>query len=300
MQKSSIITQCPSCETQFRVTPGQLKVANGQVRCGACLAIFCAVEYEQKPQSAEPTTQQKAKTRRVHEDETPDTFEKLDIELPISKEKTSPKPDKAVTNTSSATNLTKKDQEEIVKTVSAADVPTLTIEAEPVVLNRSNGAKASSPWWFIGCVLAILTLVAQHLWFNRGDLYWTHTYRPLYDTVCQHIDCQIPTRVNTAKITNQQFLIRPHSEIADAITIDIVLINEANHNQPYPALHIAFSDLKGRPVASRTLQPESYLDRSVVNLKSMPTHQPIQISLDLMSPGMRGINYQLELLAPAL
>ncbi|WP_415905305.1 zinc-ribbon and DUF3426 domain-containing protein [Neptuniibacter sp. QD48_55] len=300
MQNNSIITQCPSCETQFRVTPGQLKVANGQVRCGACLAIFCAVEYEQKPQSVEPATQQKAKTRRVHEDETPDTFEKLDLDLPISKEETPAPEPTEITTPSEADKPEEKTQKEIIKKVSAADVPTLTIEAEPVVLNRSYGAKASSPWWFIGCVLAILTLIAQHLWFNRGDLYWTHTYRPLYDTVCQHIDCQIPTRVDTAKITNQQFLIRPHSEIADAITIDLVLINEANHNQPYPALHIAFSDLKGRPVASRTLQPESYLDRSVVNLKSMPTHQPIQISLDLMSPGMRGINYQLELLAPAL
>ncbi|WP_415890517.1 zinc-ribbon and DUF3426 domain-containing protein [Neptuniibacter sp. SY11_33] len=296
MQNNSIITQCPSCETQFRVTPGQLKVANGQVRCGACLAIFCAVEYELKPQNVEPAQPQKAKTRKAHKDETPDVFEKLDFDLPISKEETPAFKPTEIKTASEA----EKTQEEIIKTVSVADVPTLTIEAEPVVLNRNNGAKASSPWWFIGCVLAILTLIAQHLWFNRGDLYWTHTYRPLYDTVCQHIDCQIPTRVNTAKITNQQFLIRPHSEIADAITIDLVLINEANHNQPYPALHIAFSDLKGRPVASRTLQPESYLDRSVVNLKSMPTHQPIQISLDLMSPGMRGINYQLELLAPAL
>ncbi|WP_415894971.1 zinc-ribbon and DUF3426 domain-containing protein [Neptuniibacter sp. PT34_22] len=300
MQNNSIITQCPSCETQFRVTQGQLKVANGQVRCGACLAIFCAVEYEQKPKSAEPTPPQKATTGKVREDEATNAFEKLKLALPLADEKNPPKPDEIATTVSTATNPTNKDKKEIIQTVSASAVPTLTIEAEPVVLNRSNGAKASSPWWFIGCVLAIITLITQHLWFNRGDLYWTHTYRPLYDTVCQHIDCQIPTRVNTAKITNQQFLIRPHSEIADAITIDLVLINEANHNQPYPALHIAFSDLKGRPVASRTLQPESYLDRSVVNLKSMPTHQPIQISLDLMSPGIRGINYQLELLAPAL
>ncbi|WP_415883740.1 zinc-ribbon and DUF3426 domain-containing protein [Neptuniibacter sp. QD34_54] len=292
MQKSSIITQCPSCETQFRVTPGQLKVANGQVRCGACLVIFCAIEHELKPKAAEQVPPPKVTTRK---DETTNTFNKLDLDLNLTTE--TPSTEKSV---DTARSLPIKGQEELIKTVAPADVPTLTIETEPVVLNRSTNNGTSSPWWFIGCVLAALTLIAQHLWFNRGDLYWTHTYRPLYDTVCQHIDCNIPTRVDTAKITNQQFLIRPHSEIADAITIDLVLINEANHNQPYPALHIAFSDLKGRPVASRTLQPESYLDRSAVNLKSMPTHQPIQISLDLMSPGMRGINYQLELLAPAL
>lgn len=35
-----LIAECPSCRTRFRVTVAQLAVANGQVRCGACLAVF--------------------------------------------------------------------------------------------------------------------------------------------------------------------------------------------------------------------------------------------------------------------
>ena len=35
-----LITQCPQCDTQFRVTEEQLQVANGRVRCGACLLVF--------------------------------------------------------------------------------------------------------------------------------------------------------------------------------------------------------------------------------------------------------------------
>ncbi len=31
---------CPACETRFRVTAEQLGVANGRVRCGACLTVF--------------------------------------------------------------------------------------------------------------------------------------------------------------------------------------------------------------------------------------------------------------------
>ena len=31
---------CPGCETRFRVTDAQLAVANGRVRCGACLTVF--------------------------------------------------------------------------------------------------------------------------------------------------------------------------------------------------------------------------------------------------------------------
>ena len=35
-----LITQCPNCETRFRVTEAQLQVAHGRVRCGACLSVF--------------------------------------------------------------------------------------------------------------------------------------------------------------------------------------------------------------------------------------------------------------------
>lgn len=35
-----LIAECPSCQTRFRVTEDQLAVANGRVRCGACLTVF--------------------------------------------------------------------------------------------------------------------------------------------------------------------------------------------------------------------------------------------------------------------
>lgn len=39
---SDQLTQCPHCQTSFRVTPGQLKAAGGLVRCGSCLGLFSA------------------------------------------------------------------------------------------------------------------------------------------------------------------------------------------------------------------------------------------------------------------
>lgn len=36
------LTQCPHCQTSFRVTPGQLNSAGGLVRCGSCLGLFSA------------------------------------------------------------------------------------------------------------------------------------------------------------------------------------------------------------------------------------------------------------------
>lgn len=38
------ITRCPNCRTAFRTTPAQLSIANGRVRCGACLTVFNATD----------------------------------------------------------------------------------------------------------------------------------------------------------------------------------------------------------------------------------------------------------------
>lgn len=38
----SFITQCPACETQFKVAPDQLKISEGWVRCGQCQHVFDA------------------------------------------------------------------------------------------------------------------------------------------------------------------------------------------------------------------------------------------------------------------
>ncbi|MBA3033275.1 MAG: DUF3426 domain-containing protein [Gammaproteobacteria bacterium] len=39
-----MLTRCPHCETDFRVTPEQLKVRQGQVRCGTCRGVFNAID----------------------------------------------------------------------------------------------------------------------------------------------------------------------------------------------------------------------------------------------------------------
>ena len=40
-----LITECPNCDTRFRVTEAQLQVAQGRVRCGACLGVFDGTEH---------------------------------------------------------------------------------------------------------------------------------------------------------------------------------------------------------------------------------------------------------------
>ena len=39
---SQLLTQCPHCQTRFRVTESQIGAAEGLVRCGSCLGLFSA------------------------------------------------------------------------------------------------------------------------------------------------------------------------------------------------------------------------------------------------------------------
>lgn len=57
MASSNLHTQCPHCQTRFRVTEEQLEVAKGRVRCGSCMQIFNAIENrinEPKPVAKTP------------------------------------------------------------------------------------------------------------------------------------------------------------------------------------------------------------------------------------------------------
>lgn len=55
---SELLTQCPHCQTPFRVTAAQLEAAEGLVRCGSCLGLFSGtlnlIRVKAVPADADP------------------------------------------------------------------------------------------------------------------------------------------------------------------------------------------------------------------------------------------------------
>lgn len=56
----SFVTQCPHCQTSFRVSHAQLSVARGVVRCGACLQVFNAAKQLLEQRSGKPAEETQA------------------------------------------------------------------------------------------------------------------------------------------------------------------------------------------------------------------------------------------------
>lgn len=53
-------TQCPHCNATFKVTEEQLGIANGRVRCGACMNIFDAIAYSLPSKDETPAPAKKS------------------------------------------------------------------------------------------------------------------------------------------------------------------------------------------------------------------------------------------------
>lgn len=79
-----MLTQCPNCQTIFRVTSEILRVADGQVRCGRCQRQFDALErlieeHEDELEAHRRVTQEPTPSRNIEVEEPP-THEDITME----------------------------------------------------------------------------------------------------------------------------------------------------------------------------------------------------------------------------
>ncbi|WP_095101828.1 DUF3426 domain-containing protein [Pseudomonas sp. Irchel 3A5] len=75
----SFVTQCPHCQTSFRVSHAQLSVARGVVRCGACLQVFNAAKQLLEQRSNQQPAPQQAELPVTPAPSTPVVVETLPI-----------------------------------------------------------------------------------------------------------------------------------------------------------------------------------------------------------------------------
>ncbi|MEH6624996.1 MAG: zinc-ribbon and DUF3426 domain-containing protein [Motiliproteus sp.] len=148
--------------------------------------------------------------------------------------------------------------------------------------------------WFFLTLLAITTLGLQILWFERDSLSRNPQLAPLYQQACQQIDCRLNARQDIPSIRSHHLIIRDHPDYLGALSIDLLIENEAPFEQPFPALQLVFSDLNGDPKAARNFQPDDYLAGDFNSLRLMPSGKQIRLQLEILEPGLQAPNYSLS------
>ena len=304
MNGNSINTRCPACHTAFNVTTGQLKVADGLVRCGGCLHVFNAQPSAEDPLSGkEATPNQMAAATQAP---TP-IIAKRTTRTPAASPEAAHQPQsiqqdakpRAQQSNQLSKQLTKQLTKPPIKQPTKQQpiqLPLPDNDFEPYEETLIEGALARyiTNFFIISLVALCMT---QVFWFQKDQWIQEERFRPIYKALYTLIEQPLPARRSPDLIINKQFIIQPHEELADAIRISILLENAADFSQPFPALQLIFTDLKGRITAQRTLPASEYINTQLFPQQLMPSRQPIQIQLDMMAPGRRAVGYQLNLIS---
>lgn len=185
---------------------------------------------------------------------------------------------------------------------------------EPLALNRlfSNKKKtkanqkqqqqypiqSSYTWlWLSAAIVMLLVMILQISYF-KFDTWSRHPdYRPVYGAVCELVGCKLPAIQDVKQMTTQHFMVRPHPEVKGALSIDTLLLNSAQYQQPFPDLMLVFTGLEDQVIASRRFKPQEYLAGELAGATFMPPKVPVHIAFEIINPGAEAVSYRIQLIA---
>ncbi|WDU61709.1 DUF3426 domain-containing protein [Pseudomonas poae] len=152
--------------------------------------------------------------------------------------------------------------------------------------------------WLLLVLIAAGGLAGQYIAYQFDDLARQDAYRPWFQELCPTLGCTVPSRVDIAHIKSSNLVVRSHPEFAGALVVDAIIYNRATFSQPFPLLELRFADLNGGLIASRRFKPAEYLSGELAGVSEMPSQTPIHISLDILDPGNKAVNYSLSFHSP--
>jgi len=319
-----VVTQCPECHALFRVSEGQMRLAQGQVRCGACLTVFDAQSHALQPvgqtqtrsqssattpnapqQSAQPEplgsasladstarsnyATQGANARVVQFNQNPASEAAPAPTIPAARSAPGSQP---------TPNTQAPPQQQPKPAIDPALIPQIDILAEPIVLHNNEPRDANPVavlFWTLCSMLALAGLLGQYLWFERATLANQSALTPFYQIACERVRCDLNANQGLANLKPDQVVARPHQQFTDLISLAIRIRNEAAFAQPYPAIEVSFTDLKGNLVSRRTFQPGQYLGTNTEGAARLPAGLDIEVNLPLTTPGPEAVSYEIRL-----
>lgn len=179
---------------------------------------------------------------------------------------------------------------------SAEDLTAIHDFAEPLELDWHKPPRQISRkigMWAVAVVLS-MGLAAQFVWYQHDSLSQNIAFRPFLERACNLFICTLPPIVDIRAINSANLLVRSHTGIANALSVNLIVRNDAAFPQPFPFLNLSFTTAASEVVAARQFTPEEYLTQDVATLAMMPSGAPIQVTMDILDPGSRAINYEVS------
>jgi predicted Zn finger-like uncharacterized protein len=285
----SMVTQCPSCSTTYRVTPQQLQAQHGKVRCGRCATVFdgfntLATIPDESVSGAEP---QPAASARG---------EPTAVEVPAQPQiESGPAPATAV-ETSRAPTPHAPVAPAPPRAIAVPEPPPAFIAesftAEPLPQRRSGG-------WAFGALLLLITLAAQAAYLYRGQIAArVPELRPYLDKMCVLMRCTVALPQDPLQISIEASDMQATDPAYPGlIALTATLRNQATIVLGYPALDVVLTNTKEHTVARRIFLPAEYLDAGKDPRAGIPPNAEITVRLNLNIGDLDAAGFRLERLA---
>lgn len=163
----------------------------------------------------------------------------------------------------------------------------------PSFVRGTGDTSASRPrerWVPIVAAMLALLLGLQWLLADRARLATDPQWRPVLNTVCNVLRCELPPWREPAAFTLLQRDVRQHPNIPGALRVSATFRNDARWSQPWPSLRLTLSDVNGRPAGERSFRAEEYLG-GPPSQPELASGESATVAMDILEPAARIVAY---------
>lgn len=178
---------------------------------------------------------------------------------------------------------------------SSAQSPWEGLQRDPVPAYRRhhNRGRFRSMLWTLVVLALSAGLISQLVWFQFDRLSAIPELRPLYEKGCALAGCELAPLLQLDKIESRKLVVRTNPDNRNQLLVDAEIVNEAEFEQPFPAIALTFSNLNGDVVAQSLFTPDEYLAGEGKGLATMVPGTPVRITISIRDPGRDAVNYNM-------
>ncbi|MGH8075517.1 MAG: DUF3426 domain-containing protein [Lysobacter sp.] len=161
-----------------------------------------------------------------------------------------------------------------------------------VIAPAPTAGKPQWSGWLIIAGLAVL-LALQLLLAQRQELAASERWRPLASGVCAVFGCALAPWHEPDAYTMLARSVQP-SGIPGVLRVKASFRNDARWPQPWPALALSLSDVRGQPVAQRTFVASDYRGDDAAGDAELAPGQSASVQFDVAEPASPIVAFNFE------
>jgi predicted Zn finger-like uncharacterized protein len=272
-------TRCPGCRTIFRVTPEQLAIREGQVRCGHCKTVFdgnaCMISLapQPRPGSAEGEADEAA------------------LGPPTVTLRSAQALQPAVSVAAA--------QPAAAATLPGEEIDEIAYEERFAWSKRKKKRGARTALW-VGAVPLLVLLLAGQVAIHYRDWIGAHwpASKPVLAQLCAPFGCAVrPLRdIDAVSIEASELQADPAHK--GLLILSATIRNRAPWAVAYPHLELTLTDTQDRAVVRRGLAPAEYAARGTSVDAGIPPRGDVQVRLYIDASATSQSGYRVFLLYP--